>query len=106
MPLPDEKTISFDIWPNMLMIEGPENLIGELIATLYDDPSVPRDAWNVSHAEKSRQTYARSLRAAGSEKKRQGMGVRTDEVVQAIEERARALGLPCFRLSKKTQGAI
>jgi hypothetical protein len=107
MPLPDEKTIQFDIWPNMLMIEGTELAVGQLIAALYDDPAIPRESWNVGHTHPSRKTYAEVLiRDAGAEKKRQGMGVRTDEVLLAVEDRARSLGLACFRLSKKTQGAI
>ncbi len=106
MALPDEKTIAFDIWPNMLIVEGPAPTIGALLESLYHDAHIPRDAWNVQHTERSRQTYAASLKAGSPEKRRQGMGVRTDELAVTVLERARALGLACFRLSKKTQGAI
>jgi hypothetical protein len=106
VPLPDEKTISFDLWPHLLMIEGPANAIGVLLAAVYDDPAIPRDAWSVSTKEKSRRTYADVLQRAANEKMRQGIGVRTDEVVAIIQEHARAVKLESFRLSGKSQAAI
>jgi hypothetical protein len=106
MPLPDEKTISFDLWPHLLMIEGPASAVGLLLAAVYDDPAVPRDTWSVSSKEKSRKTHAEVLQKAGDEKMRQGIGVRNDDVVVLIQERAKALGLASFRLSGKSQAAI
>jgi|HubBroStandDraft_5_1064220.scaffolds.fasta_scaffold934705_1 hypothetical protein len=106
MPLPDEKTISFDLWPHLLMIEGPANTIGLLLAAVYDDPAIPRDQWSVSSKEKSRRTHAETLQRGGDEKMRQGIGVRTDAVVAIIQERAKALTLESFRLSGKSQAAI
>jgi hypothetical protein len=106
MPLPDEKTISFDLWPHLLMIEGPANAIGLLLAAVYDDPAIPRETWSVSTKEKSRRTYADVLQRGANEKMRQGIGVRTDEVVAIIKEHARALKLESVRLSGKSQAAI
>ena len=106
MPLPDEKTISFDLWPHLLMIEGPANAIGLLLAAVYDDPTIPRDTWSVSTKEKSRRTHAEVLQRGGSEKMRQGIGVRTDTIVAIIQEHARAMTLASFRLSGKSQAAI
>ncbi len=106
MPLPDEKTISFDLWPNMLMIEGATRDIGALIEMLYDDPAIPADAWNVQHTMGSRKTYALSLQACADEKSRQGMGIRPDTLVPFVEAQARSLGLACFRLSSKSRGAF
>jgi hypothetical protein len=106
MPLPDEKTITFDLWPHLLMIEGPASAIGILLAAVYDDPTIPRDTWSVSSKEKSRRTHAEVLQRGGNEKIRQGIGVRTDEVVAIIQEHARALTLASFRLSGKSQAAI
>jgi hypothetical protein len=106
MPLPDEKTISFDLWPHLLMIEGPTNTIGLLLAAIYDDPAIPRASWSVSSKEKSRKTHAELLQKSGVEKMRQGIGVRTAEVVTAIQEHARTLALASFRLSGKSQAAI
>ena len=106
MPLPDEKTISFDLWPHLLMIEGPTDAIGRLLESLYDDPDIPRDSWSVSTKEKSRKTYAQALQRGGTEKMRQGIGVRTDAVVAIVQERAKELVLASFRLSGKSQAAI
>jgi hypothetical protein len=106
MALPDERTIAFDLWPIMLVVEGPTNAIGAYIEGLYEDPQIPRAAWNVAHTEHSRKLYAEGLRSGGDEKKRQGMGVRTEAVALAVMERARQAGLSCARLSSKTQGAI
>jgi len=106
MPTPDEKTISFDLWPHLLMIEGPTNRIGALIESIYDDESVPRDAWSVSTKEKSRKTHALALQNAGDEKMRQGIGVRTEAVVAIIREKAKALDLASFGLSGKSSAAI
>jgi hypothetical protein len=106
MPLPDEKTMAFDLWPNLLLIEGPTNRVGLLLASLYDDASIPRDAWNVSSQEKSRKTYAEALQRGGEEKIRQGMGVRTEEVVRIIQERAKSMQLAAIRFSGKSMGAI
>jgi hypothetical protein len=106
MPLPDEKTISFDLWPHLLMIEGPAKAIGLLLAAVYDDPAIPRDTWSVSSKEKSRRTHAEVLQRGGDEKIRQGIGVRTDAVVAIIQEHARGMTLASFRLSGKSQAAI
>ena len=106
MALPDEKTISFDLWPNMLMIEGASRDVGALIEMLYDDPAIPADAWNVQQTMASRKTYALSLQDAGDEKIRQGMGIRPDSLVPFVESQARSLGLQCFRLSTKSRGAF
>jgi hypothetical protein len=106
MPLPDEKTISFDLWPNLLMVEGPTRKIGMLIAGLYDDRDIPRDAWTVPSRERSRRVHADVLQQGGDEKMRQGIGVRTDAVVEIIQQRARALALASFRLSGKSKAAM
>jgi hypothetical protein len=106
MPLPDEKTVAFDLWPNLLMIEGPANKIGVLIASLYDDPAIPRDQWTVSSKEKSRRIYADVLQRGSEEKMRQGMGVRTDALVEIVQARVKSLALVSFRLSGKSQAAI
>jgi hypothetical protein len=106
MPLPDDKTISFDLWPHLLMIEGATSKIGALIAAIYDDPSIPNDAWSVSTKEKSRKTFAETLRQAGDVKLRLGMGVRTDALIETIQARAMAMGLNSFPFSGKSQAAI
>jgi hypothetical protein len=106
MPLPDDKTLAFDLWPNLLMIEGPTDKIGMLIAALYDDPEIPRDAWAVSSKEKSRKTYAEVLQQQGDDKLRLGMGVRTDPLVRSIQERAKSFGLSSFRFSGKSTAAM
>jgi len=106
MPLPDEKTISFDLWPHLLMIEGPANAIGLLLAAVYDDPAIPRDTWSISTKEKSRRTHAEVLQRGGNEKMRQGIGVRTDAVVAIIQQRARTMTLASIKLSGKSQAAM
>jgi hypothetical protein len=73
---------------------------------VYDDPSIPRDMWNVSSKEKSRRTHAEVLQRGGNEKMRQGIGVRSDAVVAIIQERARTMTLASFKLSGKSQAAI
>jgi len=100
----EERTVTFDVWPDMLMIEGTSLAIGMLIAMLYDDPAVPNDAWAISRADGSRKTYAAELKRAGTLKKRQGIGVRNPGLVPIIAQRAKALGLSCFPFSKKTSG--
>jgi hypothetical protein len=106
MPTKDEKTLTFDVWPNLLIIEGPTRVIGMLISILYEDKSMPRDGWTVTHNEHSRKTYADVLKRGGEAKKRQGMGVRDAAFVEIVEHRAKALGLSCFRFKSKTKGAI
>lgn len=106
MALHEERTIAFDLWPIMLVVEGPTAAIGTYIERLYEDPQIPREAWNVAHTERSRKLYAQRLQAAGSEKRRQGMGVRSEEIATTAMERARSAGLTCARLSNKTQGAL
>jgi hypothetical protein len=101
MPLPDEKTITFNLWPNVLMVEGPAKLIATLILTLYEDPRVPKDAWNVAHTEKSRKTYAESLKHSDVTKMRKGIGIGPDHLVPIVEGRARSLGLTSFRMEKR-----
>lgn len=101
MPLPDEKTITFNLWPNVIMVEGRAKDIGALIAALYEDPLVPRDAWNVAHNDRSRKTYAESLRQS-EVKMRKGFGIGPDHLVPVVEGRAQALGLASFRMAKRT----
>ncbi|HTX59312.1 MAG TPA: hypothetical protein VMH02_06490 [Verrucomicrobiae bacterium] len=106
MPLPEEKTVSFDLWPHLLVVEGPREKVGLLIAGLYDDEAIPRDAWTAATKERSRRTYADLLQQGGSEKIRQGMGARTDLLAVTIVERAQRIGLTSFRFSGKSKGAI
>jgi hypothetical protein len=106
MPLPDERTMTFDLWPNMLMIEGAARDIGSLIESLYEDPAVPRDGWNVAHSMGSRKAYAESLKQSGDDRRRQGFGIRPDKLVPIIESRAKSLGLMYFHLSSKSSAAF
>ncbi|MBV8490610.1 MAG: hypothetical protein JO199_08775 [Candidatus Eremiobacteraeota bacterium] len=98
--------MAFDLWPIMLVVEGPAEAIGAYLERLYDDGHVPRESWNVAHTHRSRQQYAQTLKSGGSEKQRLGVGVRTEDAALAIIERALAAGLGCARLSTKTQGAL
>jgi hypothetical protein len=78
------------------MVEGATRAVGTLIAMLYDDLAISRDAWTISHNEKSRKTYAETLLRIRDAKKRQGFGVRDEALVAIIQQRATALGLTCF----------
>lgn len=102
MPLPDEKTIAVNLWPNMLMIEGPAKNIASLILQLYDDPAVPNDQWNIAHNDASRKTYAQALLDSTIHSMRKGMGVGRDDLVPIVEARARSLGLSIARLSQRS----
>ena len=101
MPLPEEKTISFNLWPNVLMVEGRAKDIGALIAMLYEDPRIPRDAWNIAHTDKSRKTYADTLKQSEVSKMRKGFGIGPDHLVPIVEGRAKSLGLAYFRMAKR-----
>ena len=106
MALHEERTIAFDLWPIMLVVEGSTAAIGTYIEKIYDDPEIPREGWNVAHTERSRKLHAERLKGAGDEWRRQGMGVRTEEIAATLIDRARRAGLTCARLSSKTQGAL
>lgn len=90
----------------MLVVDGPAKSVGQLIASLYNDAAIPRNAWNVSHTERSRKTHALRLAERGEESVRQGVGVRTESLAAVVESRARKLGLGCARLSGKSRGAM
>ena len=101
MALEDEKTISFNLWPNVLMLEGPARDIGALIVALYGDERIPRDTWNVAHNERSRKTYAESLKKSDVTKMRKALGIGPDHLVPIVEGRAKSLGLSTFRMAKR-----
>jgi hypothetical protein len=99
----NENTIAFDLWPNMIVVEGPAQSIGMLIGMLYDDARVQRDMWAVSHNEASRKDYAAKLKHGGAAPKRQGIGARDKATADFIQARAKALGLSSFLFSKQTK---
>jgi hypothetical protein len=102
VPTPDERTVSFEAWPILLLLEGPSASIGTLISMMYADVHVPRDSWTLEHTERSRHAYAEKLRRAGSIARRQGLGVRAEATAKIFEARAKALGLACTRFSGMT----
>lgn len=89
----DEPTMAFSIWPNLLMVEGPAQIIGLLLTMLYDDPKIPRDGWVVDHGGTSRREYAATLKRAGTEVRRQGIAIKDQQTVELLLRRVQSLGL-------------
>lgn len=94
--LPNENTVRFELWPNMIMVEGPSSDIGELILAALADESIAGESWTVAHKMPSRRDFALDLTKQGSEKRRLGVGITKTETVEKIQAHAKRLGLHMF----------
>lgn len=94
--MPNDNTVRFELWPNMIMVEGPSSDIGELILAALEDESIARESWTVAHKLASRRDFALDLAKHGSEKRRLGVGITMVETVEKIQAHAKRLGLHTF----------
>lgn len=104
--LPHENTIRFELWPNMIMVEGPSADIGELILAAFDDASIARESWTVSHKMASRRDFALDLKRHGDEKRRLGIGITSTQTVGQIQEHAKRLGLHTFLFNSPRRSVL
>jgi hypothetical protein len=95
MGTPHEPTIGFSLWPVLLTIEGPTNMVGIVLGMIYDDRRIPRDEWHCDHPYASRAEFAAKLRAIGKEPRRLGIGAKNNIVASMIRARVEASGLKC-----------
>jgi hypothetical protein len=96
MNKPNEPTIGFSVWPVLLMIEGPTNLIGIVLGMIYSDQHrIPRSDWHCDHPYSSRAEFAAKLRSEGKEPRRLGIGAKNAIVASMIRARAESSGLRC-----------
>jgi hypothetical protein len=98
-----EPTIGFSVWPVLLTIEGPTNMVGMVLAMMYDDHRIPNGEWHVDHSFKSRAEFAEHLKAGGKEKRRLGVGAKTAIVASMIQARAESFGLRCVIFRSETK---
>jgi hypothetical protein len=101
----DENTIRFELWPNMIMVEGPAADIGELILAALKDESIAGESWTVSHKMASRREFALEFMKQGSEKRRLGIGITRPDTVQQIQAHAKRLGLSTFLFNSPRRAA-
>lgn len=101
MESPGTPTMAYEIWPYMVLIEGPAGSIGRLLNDLYDDRTIDRARWTVDHTMRSRKTYAQHLERSGSASRRQGVGVKDTSVLHWIQQRCAALRLDCHLFGKR-----
>jgi len=65
---------------------------------------MPRDEWSVHHPYSSRKVLAHEIRKEGETARRLGIGARSKGAVDAIEVRAKAIGVQCFMMATATSG--
>ncbi len=97
----ERNTMAFEIWPYMVLIEGPATVIGRLLQNLYEDPGIERGRWTVDHTMRSRLTYAQHLQRGGIAKRRQGIGVKDTTVLEWVQKRCATYALECHLFGKR-----
>ncbi len=96
----DPPTMEFEIWPYMVLIEGPSQIIGQLLLEIYDNAKIDRSRWTVDHNMRSRRDYALHLQRSGMAKKRQGIGLRDALMLRLVQLNCVRLNLACHLFGK------
>ena len=96
----DPPTMEFEIWPIMVLIEGPAQFIGQLLLETYDNTKVDRGRWTVDHTMKSRRDYALHLQRGGMERRRQGIALRDELMLRLVQLNCVRLKLDCHIFGK------
>ncbi len=90
----------YEIWPYLVLVEGPVNKIGRLLLAFYNDPAIDRSRWMVDHTMRSRRTYAEHLQRSGVTSRRQGIALKDSWTLQNLAQRCSSLGLDCHLFGK------
>jgi hypothetical protein len=96
----DPPTMEFEVWPYMVLIEGPAQLIGQLLLELYDNPKIDRARWTVDHSMDSRKSYAKHLQRGGMTRRRQGVAMRDELMLRMVQLSCVRLRLDCHVFAK------
>jgi hypothetical protein len=96
----DPPTMEFQVWPYMVLVEGPAQIIGQLLLELYDNGKIDRSRWTVDHQMDSRKSYAQHLQRAGMTRRRQGIGMRDELMLRMVQLGCARLKLDCHVFAK------
>lgn len=96
----DPPTMEFEIWPYMVLVEGPAQIIGQLLVEIYDNPKIDRTRWMVDHQMKSRREYALQLQRMGMTRRRQGVALRDELMLRLLQLNCVRLNLACHLFGK------
>lgn len=105
MATDNEHTVTFGLSKFLMSVEGPSSTLGLFISLLYDDKELARTAWSVSHTAADRPAFVKQLRAAGSERRRIGIAVHTQQAVVRISMQATRLRLTYHTLTTHADAA-
>jgi hypothetical protein len=96
----DPPTMEFEVWPFMVLVEGPSQTIGQLLLELYDNAKIDASRWNVEHKFDSRRTYALELQRNGMTHRRQGIALRDELLLRMVQLTCVRLRLVCHVFGK------
>ncbi|HLI96021.1 MAG TPA: hypothetical protein VKT72_08045 [Candidatus Baltobacteraceae bacterium] len=92
--------MAFEIWPYMILAEGPVQIIGQLLLELYENAKIDRSRWIVDHRMDSRKSYAQHLLQGGTAIHRQGIGMRDELMLRIVQLGCARLNLNCHVFAK------
>jgi hypothetical protein len=92
--------MEFEVWPHMVLVEGPAQIIGQLLLDLYENSKIDRSRWMVDHGMDSRKSYAKHLQRSGMERRRQGIAMRDELTLRVIQLGCVRLKLQCHIFAK------
>jgi hypothetical protein len=95
-------TQRFEVANYLVMVEGEAHSLALLLGMLYSDQHIPKDAWSVSHALKSRKELIAHLQTQGDARMRVGISAECDKAVEQMRRRAEALAVQFNVLRSKT----
>jgi hypothetical protein len=96
----DPPTMEFEVWPIMVLLEGPAQLIGQLLVELYDNSKIDRTRWTVDHKMNSRRSYGLHLQKSGMTRRRQGIGLRDELLLRVVQLHCVRLQIACHVFGK------
>jgi hypothetical protein len=96
----DQPTMAFEVWPYMALVEGPAQIIGQLLLELYDNTKIDRARWMVDHQMNSRKSYAQQLQRGGMARRRQGVAMRDELMLRMVQLSCVRLKLDCHVFAK------
>lgn len=92
--------MEFEVWPYMVLVEGPAQLIGQLLLELYENTRIDRSRWTVDHSMDSRKSYAQHLQRSGIASRRQGVAMRDELMLRMVQLTCVRLNLVCHVFAK------
>ena len=94
--VPDERTVTFALWPHLITMEGPADRMAAVIEHMYANPRIARDQWSMANTDRiGRRAIAERLRGQGKVVRRVGLAALTLPVSNAIEGFIKGAGLKC-----------